>query len=336
MKLLVTGGAGFIGSHVVDRLVADGHDVAVLDDLSTGSLANLAGAADAYEFFEGDIADPALVASALKGRDGVIHLAAVASVEASVLDPLRCNKTNLVGTITVLEAAAKAGVSRFVYASSAAVYGEADSVPIDEDSTMRPRSPYAADKLAGEHYLAHFRRRSGLNGTAFRFFNVYGPRQDPSSPYSGVISIFLAAVAAGRKVTIHGDGSQTRDFVYVADVVEAITRALGNDEPADTTDSGATDAGPTGARPASSRSAGGELAPLNLGRGVSTDLNELLAAVASACGRSGQVEIQHAPPRDGDIAHSLADISRLRARFGWSPSTTLLEGLQMTVENLDR
>src|SRR5690606_23066403 len=183
-----------------------------------------------------------------------------------VLDPLRTNRANLVGTITVLEAAAKAGVDRVVYASSAAVYGEADSVPIGEDAAKRPRSPYAADKLAGEHYLAHFQRQSGFTGTAFRFFNVYGPRQDPASPYSGVISIFLAAVAARRKVTLHGDGSQTRDFVYVADVVETLTRALARDGSAES----ASGAEPTGDGTAGKRSAGAELAALNLGRGVAT------------------------------------------------------------------
>src|SRR5690606_9182986 len=197
VRLLVTGGAGFIGSHLVERLVADGHEVRVLDDLSSGQRSNLAAVASSVELIEGDIADPATVARAVADRDGVVHLAAVASVEASVLRPLATSRANLVGSIALFDAAARAGARRVVYASSAAVYGEAESLPIAEDDAERPMSPYAADKLAGEHYLGHYHHLGQLDGTVFRFFNVYGPRQDPTSPYSGVISVFLDRVARG-------------------------------------------------------------------------------------------------------------------------------------------
>lgn len=315
MRLLVTGGAGFIGSHVVERMVAGGHDVRVLDDLSTGNLDNLAGVAGSVELVEGDVADPDTVGLAVAGREAVVHLAAVASVEASVRRPLATNRTNLVGTVALLEAAAEAGARRVVYASSAAVYGEAERLPITEDDAKRPMSPYAADKLAGEHYLGHYHRQGRLDGTALRFFNVYGPRQDPSSPYSGVISIFLERVSRGQPVTIHGDGSQTRDFVYVADVVEAIVRAATDPR----------DVGEPGRR---------ELPVMNLGTGRSTDLLTLLHEVAAACGRSGTVEVRHGERRGGDIAHSLADVSRLSHRFGWLPGTSLREGLTATAAEL--
>ena len=311
MKLLVTGGAGFIGSHVVERLVTGGHEVRVLDDLSTGKLANLKAVGDAPTFIEGEVADLATVERAVAGCEGVVHLAAVASVEASVLRPLETNRSNLVGTLTVLEAAARAGARRVVYASSAAVYGDAARLPIDEDAEKRPLSPYAADKLAGEHYLAHYHRQGRLDGAAFRFFNVYGPRQDPSSPYSGVISVFLERVARRQPVTIHGDGSQTRDFVYVEDVAEVLLRSLTEEVRA-------------------SQAEHRELPVMNLGTGTSTDLLTLLDAVAAACGRKGEVEASHGPRREGDIEHSLADVTRLAERYGWTPDTPLRAGLAAT------
>jgi len=310
MTVLVTGGAGFIGSHVVDRLVADGLQVRVLDDLSTGTLKNLAAVRDVIEFVQGDIADPVTVAAAVADCRGVVHLAAVASVEASVREPLRTNRTNLVGTLTVLEAAAAAGAGKVVYASSAAVYGEAARLPITETSPLHPLSPYAADKLAGEHYLAHYQRQGRLDGTAFRFFNVYGPRQDPGSPYSGVISVFLERVGNGQKVTVHGDGSQTRDFVYVGDVVEGIKRALDG-------------------QVATAGSTVGDLRVLNLGHGSSTSLLGLLDTVMTVYGRHGEVEVEHAPRRHGAIAHSLADVSALRRELGWAPSPSLAEGPEL-------
>ncbi|HZJ09910.1 MAG TPA: NAD-dependent epimerase/dehydratase family protein, partial [Trueperaceae bacterium] len=308
---------GFIGSHLVERLIAAGLQVNVLDDLSSGRLGNLTTVADRITLFTGDVADPVAVEQAMRGCQAVVHLAAVASVEASVREPLRTNRTNLVGTITVLEAAAMAGARRVVYASSAAVYGEADELPIAEDAAKRPMSPYAVDKLAGEHYLAHYHRQGRLDGTAFRFFNVYGPRQDPGSPYSGVISVFLERVARGAGVTIHGDGRQTRDFVYVADVVEAVHKVLTATPPAAVLE-------PDAATPS-------DLAVMNLGRGASTDLLSLLADVAAVCGREGQLEVRHDARREGDIAHSRADIARLRSRFDWVPSTSLRGGLEATL-----
>ena len=229
MKVLVTGGAGFIGSHMTERLVKAGHAVIVFDDLSTGRLSNLAAVSGAYELVTGHVADADTVAKSVAGCDAVVHLAAVASVQASIDSPLRTHEANLSGSIQVFEAAARSGVGRVVYASSAAVYGEAQDLPIREDAPTSPMSPYAVDKLAGEYYLAHYGRSGAFAVNAFRFFNVYGPRQDPSSPYSGVISIFLDRARRGEGVTIFGDGSQTRDFVYVHDLVDVLMLAVTGD-----------------------------------------------------------------------------------------------------------
>src|SRR5690606_19770539 len=204
----------------------------VLDGLSAGSGAAVGRAAGA-ELIAGDVADPTTVAGAVAGCDGVCHLAAVASVSASMERPLETLRTNLVGSATVFAAAASAGASRVIYASSAAVYGASQELPLSESLRPQPLSPYAVDKLAGEHYLGHFHRSGALSGHAFRFFNVYGPRQDPHSPYSGVISVFLDRAAAGRPLVVHGDGGQTRDFVYVADVVDVLARAAEGEGGAD-------------------------------------------------------------------------------------------------------
>lgn len=322
MKVLVTGGAGFIGSHTVERLLAAGHDVTVLDDLSTGSRANLAAVERDVELLVGDIADPAAVTRAAAGCEVVVHLAAVASVEASVRDPLRTNRTNLTGTINVFDAAARAGARRVVYASSAAVYGEAVDVPIREDAVKRPMSPYAIDKLAGEYYLAHFQRSGAFAGTAFRFFNVYGPRQDPSSPYSGVISVFLDRAKRKQGVTIYGDGSQTRDFVYVKDLVDVLLLAVHEQ-----------DADGQAAKQRSDPAVAGPTA-LNLASGASVDLLTLLAAVAEAAGLPEPMDVEFGPARQGDITRSQADVAALRTRFGQVPSTALTAGLTATFRSL--
>src|SRR5690606_8249751 len=227
MRILISGGAGFIGSHLVERLVADGHRVRVLDNLSSGRRANLPHHRQ-LEFIEGDVREAADAACAAHGVDAIYHLAAVASVQASVDAPAATHATNFLGTLNLLEAARREGVGRFVYASSAAVYGDAELLPVSEESRPRPLSPYAADKLGGEHYLRFYGQRYGLAATAFRFFNVYGPRQDPTSPYSGVISVFAERIRAGAAVTVFGDGRQTRDFVYVSDVVEVLAASLAN------------------------------------------------------------------------------------------------------------
>jgi UDP-glucose 4-epimerase len=302
--VLVTGGAGFIGSHLVERLRSAGHDVRVLDDLSSGRHGDLLERLG-VELLVGDAADAAAADEAVRGCDAVCHLAAVASVAESIERPLRTLRANLFGTVTVLEAAAAAGVGRFVYASSAAVYGDARDLPLREDARPLPLSPYAADKLAGEHYLGHYHRSGLLRGHAFRFFNVYGPRQDPRSPYSGVISVFLDRAAAGLPLVVDGDGLQTRDFVYVSDVVDVLARALagaGDDE--------------------------GDLPVTNVGRGVSVSVLELAEAVGEALGTRPDVEF--GPPRAGDVRHSRADVTLLTRRFGSPPATSLAEGLRAT------
>lgn len=309
MKVLVTGGAGFIGSHLVERLLATGHGVTVLDDLSTGKLENLPHAGD-IELVTGDVADLGAVATAMNGIDAVVHLAAVASVAASVLDPLGTSRTNLTGSLTVFQAAAAAGVKRLVYASSASVYGDPETVPLSEDAPKRPLSPYAVDKLAGEHYLAHFHRTGHLDAATFRFFNVYGPRQDPSSPYSGVISIFMERSIRRQPLTIFGDGQQTRDFVYVADVVDVLARAV---EESTETATGSPEA----------------LTPINLGRGEAVSLLELIDTIGSVVGGAAPA-VTFEPARSGDIRHSLADVSALALRYG-RPATTLSDGLTATL-----
>jgi UDP-glucose 4-epimerase len=316
VRILVTGGAGFIGSHVTERLVRDGHSVTVLDDLSTGRRANLEGVLGDVEFLHGDVADASITARAVSGRDAVVHLAAVASVQASVAEPLRTHRTNLSGSVQLFEAAARSGVARVVYASSAAVYGEATDLPIGEDAPKRPMSPYAVDKLAGEYYLAHYRRSGAFAVDAFRFFNVYGPRQDPSSPYSGVISVFLDRARRRQGVTIYGDGKQTRDFVYVQDLVDVVTAAV-------------TSGGATGQDDASDDSAA-----LNLASGRSVDLLELVNAVNEAAGLDEPLRVTFAPARQGDIGRSAADVTLLEARYGAVPSTPLAVGLAHTYRSL--
>lgn len=298
MHILVTGGAGFIGSHLVERLLAAGHQVRVLDDLSTGKQSNLP-AHDGLEFLLGDISKADEVAPAIRGTEAVFHLAAVASVQASVDDPVATHNANMVGTLNLLEAARRNGVRRFLYASSAAVYGDTSTLPISEDTPTQPLSPYAADKLASEHYLFFYARKYGLKATAFRFFNIFGPRQDPSSPYSGVISIFVERVRAGRPVTVFGDGHQTRDFVYVGDLVEILWRSLDRMETA------------------------GQV--INVGRGIECSLLELLEALERLSGR--RIERKHEPPRMGDIRRSCAGVERLAQLLGYEPSTSIKDGL---------
>lgn len=302
MRVLVTGGAGFIGSHMVAALLARGASVSVLDDFSTDKRANLPADGD-LTVTEGDVADPAAVEAALSGCDAFVHLAAVASVERSVREPLVTHRTNLQGSIQLFDEAARQGVRRGLYASSAAVYGDSAALPLAESEPPRPLTPYAADKLAGEHYLAYYHRGGRLNATAFRFFNVFGPRQDPSSPYSGVISIFLDRARRGAPLTVFGDGLQTRDFVYVGDVVNALMAAL------------------------AVRAAPREMPVYNVARGERVSLLDLLDAIGRLDGIAGPLTVSHAAAREGDIRHSLADTARLREALGWEPRTPLLAGL---------
>src|SRR3990170_3898667 len=225
MNLLITGGAGFIGSHLVEHMLAAGNTVRVLDNLSTGKRENLP-AHSRLEFVLGDIRDRGLVLECVRDVQAIIHLAAVGSVQASVDDPTGTHATNFDGTLHLLEAARQEHVRRFLYASSASVYGDNTRLPLVEEEGLNPLSPYAADKLAGEYYLRFYHAKFGIETTAFRFFNIFGPRQDPSSPYSGVISIFIERVSRGEPVTIFGDGRQTRDFVYVGDLVKLLVQAV--------------------------------------------------------------------------------------------------------------
>jgi UDP-glucose 4-epimerase len=298
MKVLITGGAGFIGSHLVDQLLAAGNSVRVLDNLSTGKRENLLAHAQ-LEFIQGDIRDRNLVLDSVRGVQAIVHLAAVASVQASVDDPTGTHETNFDGTLYLLEAARQEQIRRFLYASSAAVYGDNTHLPLVEDEILNPLSPYAADKLAGEFYLRFYHAKFGIETTAFRFFNIFGPRQDPSSPYSGVISIFVERVSQGEPVTLFGDGHQTRDFVYVGDLVKLLAQTLTTPQTA------------------------GQV--INVGRGKQCSLLDLLAALEKLTGKP--VERKFAAARLGDIVHSCADVSRLVRLLGKAPQTDIVTGL---------
>ena len=298
--ILITGGAGFIGSHLCDALLDQGYPVRVLDDLSTGKRDNLRLDNPNLQLIVGDVADAGLVAKAAEGCRAVVHLAAVASVQASVEDPVRTHQSNFIGTLNVCEAMRLAGIKRVLFASSAAVYGNnGDGVSIAEDTPKAPLTPYAADKLASEHYLDFYRRQHGLEPVVFRFFNIFGPRQDPSSPYSGVISIFCERALSGAPITVFGDGEQTRDFLYVGDLVSVMRQAL----EIPVVEEGA----------------------VNIGLNQATSLNQLLAALRTVLG--DLPAISYGPARSGDIRHSRADNKRLLARFAFPVATPLVEGL---------
>ena len=298
--VLITGGAGFIGSHLVDALLAKGYGVRVLDNLSTGKGSNLPLDNPRVELLEGDVADAELVARAAVGATAVVHLAAVASVQASVDDPVSTHQSNFVGTLNVCEAMRKAGVKRVVYASSAAVYGNnGEGASIDEDTTKAPLTPYASDKLASEFYFDFYRRQHALEPVIFRFFNIFGPRQDPSSPYSGVISIFAERAEKGVPIAVFGDGEQTRDFFYVGDLVKLLVQAL--------------------ELPVAPEDA------INVGLNKTTSLNQLLKALSEVIGQLPAVSYQAARP--GDIRHSRADNARLCQLLVLEEPTPLVEGL---------
>jgi UDP-glucose 4-epimerase len=294
-RFLVTGGCGFIGSHLAERLIAAGHDVRILDNLSTGRRAH---APERAELVIGDVTDAASVAAAMREVDGCFHLAAVASVALCNSDAIATNRTNLVGTLSVLAAAVRHGVP-VVYASSAAVYGANAAVPLAETSEPRPLSVYAADKLACELHAAVASHLHGIPTVGLRFFNVYGPRQDPASPYSGVISIFADRLARRRELTVFGDGGQVRDFVFVGDVVEALVAAM--------------------ARPR----AGASVCNVCTGAGTTiTALAEILADIIGVPAR-----LVHAPARSGDVRLSIGDPQRLIEAYGHAPATGLRDGL---------
>lgn len=301
---LVTGGAGFIGSHLVHELVNRNQRVRVLDNFSTGRRDNLAQVQDRIEIVEGDIRDSAVLASAMSGVDYVLHQAALASVTLSVDDPMGTHAVNVTGTLNVLQAARAAGVRRVVFASSCAVYGNDPRLPKREDMAAAPLSPYAASKLAGEAYCRAFTEVYGLPTVALRYFNVFGPRQDPASPYSAVIPRFIAAALAEEPLTIFGDGTQSRDFVYVSNVVAANLLAC------------------------TETAAVGHV--INVAAGRRYSLLDLVARLRTLLGPE-RIRVQHLPPRPGDVLHSSASLSEARRRLGYRPQITFARGLHETV-----
>jgi len=299
MNVLITGGAGFIGSHVAERLIAQGKHVQVLDNLSTGKRENLP-KHELLTFYKGDIRDKDLVGKCCRNADAVVHLAAVASVQASVDDPAMTHQSNFDGTLNLLESCREEGVKRFLYACSAAIYGDTEELPVREETSLNPLTPYAVDKLSGEYYLSYYSRQYGLNTSSFRFFNIYGPRQDPSSPYSGVISIMADRLLAGKEMTIFGDGKQTRDFVYVGDLADLLIESLTRDDMA------------------------GSI--MNVGTGKQISLLDLKAALEEASGK--ELKVTFGEPRAGDIKFSCAAVERLVKCFGKAPTTTIEDGLK--------
>ncbi len=302
---LVTGGGGFIGSHLVDALLDRGHRVRVLDNFSTGKRANLHHARDRIDLHEGSVTQAAAARAAVQGVRWVFHLAALPSVQQSVEDPVTVHEACATGTLQLLDAARRAGVTRFVYVASSSAYGDLPGAVRHEDEPVGPTSPYGAAKLAGEHYCQCFTKAFGLETVRLRFFNIFGPRQDARSPYSGVIALFSSAMASGRTPTIHGDGLQSRDFVYVVDAVQALLRAA--EAPV---------------------AAVGNV--YNIGTGVRTTVLDLVANLNTILGT--RIQPAHGPARAGDIRHSLADISRARRDLGYEPSVPFAEGLRRLLQ----
>jgi UDP-glucose 4-epimerase len=297
---LVTGGAGFIGSHLAEALLSRGHTVRIVDNLSTGKRANVPAGA---EFLQGDLADSAVAERAVRGMEYVLHQAAIPSVPRSVKNPLESNRANVDGVLNTLVAARDAGVRRVVFAGSSSVYGDSETLPKHEKMPTAPLSPYALQKLVGEQYCQMFTRLYGLETVTTRYFNVFGPRQDPGSPYSGVISLFITSLLAGRRPTVHGDGSQTRDFTYVANVVDGVLRA------------------------AETPGVAGET--FNIATNGRISLNELLETLKRIT--NSKAEPVYGERRAGDVRDSQADISKAERLLGYRPTVKLDEGLRRTV-----
>jgi len=304
---LVTGGAGFIGSHVAERLLADGHRVRVLDNFSAGSRANLAFAgthAAHLEIVEGDIREPAAVNGAMRGVDIVFHQAAMRSVPRSVKDPLGANDNNVSGTLNVLEAARRADVRRVVYASSSSVYGDRPELPKREDQIPAPISPYAVSKAAGEQYAKVWSRLYGVETVGLRYFNVFGPKQDPTSEYAAVIPRFILWALKTTPLEVHGDGTQSRDFTYIDNVVDANVLA------------------------GLASGVGGEV--FNVGCGARVSLLAIIASLERLLGRP--LGRRHTPARAGDVLHTLADVGKAQRLLGYTPRVAFDEGLRRTLE----
>lgn len=303
--VLVTGGAGFIGSHIAERLASSGARVRVLDDLSTGHVENIEEIGGRVEFIRGSLTDAEALRRAIDGVELVFHQAAIPSVPRSVENPAETHRACVEGTFALLNAAREAGVRRLVYAASSSAYGDQPTLPKVEDMRPEPLSPYAAAKLVGEYYCQVWTRIYNLETVALRYFNIFGPRQDPSSQYSGVISRFISALMSGARPVIYGDGEQSRDFTYVANAVDANLRAA--------------------------ETVGGVGRVINVANGRRTTLNELLEVLKRVTGRT-DAEAEHREPRSGDIRHSLADITLARELLGYEPQVDLEEGLKRTVE----
>ena len=302
-RYLVTGGAGFIGSHIVARLVQDGAVVRVVDNLSTGQIQRLDRVRSVIEFVEGDLADAATANTVVDGMDFVVHQAAVPSVQRSLVDPVGTNQANVVATLNLLESARRAGIRRFVYAASSSAYGDTEVLPKQEDMAANPMSPYALQKFVGERYCKLYYELYGLETVGLRYFNVFGPGQDPQSQYSAVIPKFIDSLLANRQITIFGDGEQSRDFTYVENVVEANLLAL------------------------SASNAAGKMC--NIGCGERISLNQLVDILEQELGVNAQVN--HLAPKLGDVRHSLANIERARAILNYQPRVLVKEGLRRAV-----
>ena len=300
---LVTGGAGFIGSHLVDELLKRGERVRILDNFSTGRQDNLSHVLERIELVEGDIRSYHIVREVVQGVDYILHQCALPSVPRSINDPITTNEVNVGGTLNILDAARDAGVKRVIYASSSSVYGANKKLPKKEDMVPRPISPYAVAKLTGEQYCHVFSRTYGLETVALRYFNVFGPRQNPKSQYSAVIPKFIVGMLEGRRLTIHGDGTQSRDFTYVDNVVAANLLAVTADD------------------------VSGEV--FNLACGDSMTINEIAKHISEAL--EIKPKIEHGPPLTGDVPHSMADISKARQKLGYQPRIPAKEGLQRVV-----
>jgi len=301
---LVTGGAGFIGSHLVDTLVSAGCKVAVLDNLSSGNYSNLNHLEGQFAFYKADIRDQQAISTAAEGCEVIFHLAAIVSVPQTVENPVESAAVNDTGTLLVFDAARKNKTKRVIFSSSCAVYGDDRRMPKQEDMDPKPQSPYAVQKLAAEYYAKVYHALYGLEAAVLRYFNVYGPRQDPSSPYSGVISVFMTKALQYEPAVIYGDGNQSRDFVYVQDVVRANLLA------------------------ATAKGVGGQV--MNIGTGSAVVINQLWKAI---CALSGQnLEPQYAPKRPGDIVESVAGIGSAKALIGFEPEISFEKGLEATFE----
>ena len=302
---LVTGGAGFIGSHIVRRLVSDGQHVRVVDNLSTGTNSRLDDVRQSIDFLQGDLADEEVSKAAVRGIDCVLHQAAIPSVQRSINNPIGTNKANVTATLNLLESCRKANVRRFVYAASSSAYGDVEVLPKVESMPVNPLSPYALQKWVGEYYCKLYHRLYRLETISLRYFNVFGPTQDPRSEYSAVIPKFITAVLAKKPITVYGDGEQSRDFTYVENIVEANLLAA----------------------EASSGAAGNVY---NIGCGARVSLNTLIGLLEENIGV--KAEVAYANPKAGDVRHSLADIAQARHVLGYEPKVMLNEGLRLTIE----